>query len=429
MEKKEPYLTKLTTYPSKIRLFWKSIGPGVITGAADDDPSGIGTYTIAGAQFGTRFLWMAILTWPLMAVVQMACARIGMVTGEGLASALEKKFSRPVLILFCFALFFANTLNVGADLAAMADSAEMLGAGSSHLYVVVFGVVIAWATVELRYHQIANILKWLALVLFSYIIAAFIVGPDWSQTLKDTFVPQFPSSSEQWGMIVAILGTTISPYLFFWQSSQEVEEEIASGRKTLEKRIGATEQEIHLRKYDIGLGTFFSNIVMYFIILSTALTLNKHGLTNIETSRQAAEALVPIAGRFASWLYAVGLLGVGFLAIPTLTASAAYAIAETFGWDHSLDAPLRKARAFYMVILTSTLFAIIFDFSEINPIKALYWSAQVNGVLAPFILLGIFFVIKDSKVMQGQPSSKLTQWIHGFTVALMSIAAIGLFVL
>jgi NRAMP (natural resistance-associated macrophage protein)-like metal ion transporter len=426
-KKKNIYLTKASSYPSRLKLFWESLGPGVITGAADDDPSGIGTYTAAGAQFGSAFLWTALLTWPLMAAVQMACARIGMVTGEGLASALEKKFPRPILIIFCFALFLANTLNVGADLAAMADCAEMLGGGSSHVYVVIFGAGIAWATVRLRYFHIARVLKWLALFLFSYIIAAFLVKPDWIDALKNTFVPQIPNSKEQWSMLVAILGTTISPYLFFWQASQEVEEEKAAGRDTLEKRAGASTKELLTRKLDVGIGTLFSNVVMYFIILSTALTLNRHGLTNVETSRQAAEALVPLAGHFASLLYTIGLLGVGFLAIPTLTGSAAYALAETFGWDQGLDAQLGKARAFYTVILISTIVAMVYDFADINPIKALFWSAVVNGVLAPFLLLGIFLVIRDEKIMKGQPTSKLGQIVVGLCTLLMFGAAIGMF--
>ena len=230
-------------------------------------------------------------------------------------------------------------------------------------------------------------------------------------------------------MLVAILGTTISPYLFFWQASQEVEEEKASGRDTLEKRIGATPHEIRVRKYDVGIGTFFSNLVMYFIILAASLTLYQHGITNIETSKQAAEALTPIAGPFASLLYTVGLLGVGFLAIPTLTGSAAYALAEVFGWDQGLDAPLMKARAFYAVIIASTVIAIIFDFSDLNPIKALFWSAVVNGALAPFLLVGILLVIRDKEIMKGQPTSILGQVSVGLVTCLMFAAAIGMFVL
>ena len=333
-----------------MKKFLHSAGPGVITGAADDDPSGIGTYTIAGAQLGTRFLWTALLTWPLMASVQMACARIGMVTGQGLASALKRKFPRPVLIGISLALFLANTLNVGADLSAMADSAEMLSGISSHIFVIIFGVLISIATVQLRYYHIAKVLKWLALTLFAYIAVAFIIGPDWKDVFKDTFIPHWPAESAEWATLVAILGTTISPYLFFWQASQEVEEEKSSGRNTIAKRQGATDEEILTRKYDVGMGTFFSNLVMYFVILSAALTLHKHGITNIQTSKEAAEALKPLAGRFASLLYTVGIIGVGLLAIPTLTGSAAYALAETFNWNQGLDAKLFKAKAFYAVV-------------------------------------------------------------------------------
>lgn len=419
---------KVLSFPHKIKLFFESTGPGVITGAADDDPSGIGTYTIAGAQLGTRFLWTAVLTWPLMATIQMACARIGMVTGEGLASALEKKLPRPILIFFCFALFFANTLNVGADLSAMSDSAEMLSGVSSHIFVVAFGVLISVATVQLRYYHIAKVLKWLALTLFAYILTTFLIGPNWKDVLLDTIIPHWPTDSVEWGTLVAILGTTISPYLFFWQASQEVEEEKASGRGTLEKRQGATPKELLIRRYDVGVGTFFSNLVMYFVILAAALTLHKNGLTNIQTSKEAAAALVPLAGKFASLLYTVGIIGVGLLAIPTLTGSAAYALAETFGWDQGLDAKLGKAKAFYTVIICSAVFAIFFDFIDFSPIRALYWSAVINGLLAPFLLLGILWVLNDNKIMLNQSCSKYSKILIAITTALMFAAGIGMFV-
>ncbi|MGZ3773428.1 MAG: NRAMP family divalent metal transporter [Pseudobdellovibrionaceae bacterium] len=422
------FLKKAASYRSRFKLFLDSIGPGIVAGAADDDPSGIGTYSIAGAQFGTKFLWSALLTWPLMAFVQMACARIGIVTGEGLASALKKKIPRPLMLTICFALFIANTLNVGADLAAMADAAEMLEGGSSHIYVLVFGIVTAWATIYFRYYQIARVLKWLALVLLAYIIAALLIGFNWRDILTDTFIPQLPKHKEEWSMLVAILGTTISPYLFFWQASQEVEEEKASGRNTLRKIKKSADKELLLRKFDVGLGTFFSNLVMYFIILATFLTLYRHGKHDIETSRQAAEALKPLAGKFASLLYTIGLLGVGFLAIPTLTGSAAYSLAETFGWHQGLDAKFGKARAFYAVIVTSTLFGIIFNYTKLNPIKALYWSAVLNGLLAPFLLLTILLVVRDKKLMQNRPSSLLTQIFIAITTLLMFFAAIGMFV-
>src|SRR6266404_3421053 len=265
------------------RRFWRALGPGIITGAADDDPSGITTYSIAGAQFGTGLLWMALLSWPLMAAVQTMCARIGMVTGRGLMSALRRKFPRPLLLAACAALFIANTINIGSDLSGMADAAALLTRVSSHIWVVLFGVLIAFATVRLRYIMIADVLKWLALVLFAYVITALIIGPQWRLVARDTFVPRMPPEPGAWAMVVAILGTTISPYLFFWQASQEVEEEKAMGRRLLVQREGASKREIIDRKIDVGVGTFFSNLVMYFIILTTALTLHKAGITNPQT--------------------------------------------------------------------------------------------------------------------------------------------------
>src|SRR5436305_1048489 len=322
---------------SSIRRFLSALGPGVITGAADDDPSGIATYSRAGARFRTLFLWTALLTWPLMAAVQMTCARIGMVTGKGLAGVLRDRFPRPVLIVVCLALLAANTLNIAADLAGMADAAAMLTGLNSHWFVVVFGVIIAVATLWLRYQQFASILKWLSLSLGAYVVTALLLHPDWSSVLRDTLSVSLPKTSEGWSTLVAILGTTISPYLFFWQASQEVEEERAMGRRMLIRRQGATKRELLDRTLDVGSGTFFSNLVMFFIILATALTLHAHGKTHIETSRQAAEALAPVAGRWASSLYTVGIFGVGFLAIPTLSGSAAYAFAETFNWREGLD--------------------------------------------------------------------------------------------
>ena len=298
------------------RLLLKSLGPGVITGAADDDPSGIATYSVAGAQFGTGLLWTAALTWPLMAAVQMMCARIGKVTGQGLAGNLKARFPAWLLYVFVIALLVANTINIGADLAGMADAAAMLSGADSRIFVVIFAVLISWATVRLRYQQIASTLKWLVLVLFAYPITAFVVGVDWRQVAHATFVPSMPHSGAEWSMLVAILGTTISPYLFFWQASEEVEEEKAAGQSTLAMRRGASVQELEMRNIDVGVGAFFSNMVMFFIILTTAITLNRHGLTHIETTREAAEALRPLAGRFAATLFTVGIVGVGFLAIP-----------------------------------------------------------------------------------------------------------------
>ena len=421
---------KVSEQPKRniVRAFFANLGPGLITGAADDDPSGVATYTVAGAQLGTAMLWTAFLTWPFMGCVQFMCARIGMVTGEGLAGALRKKFPMWMLVIASIALLVANTINIGADLSGMADAAEMLTGINSGLCVIIFGVAIAVATVMFRYYQIAHILKWLALTLFAYVITAFLVGPDWREVAHATFIPSWPKGHDGWAALVAIFGTTISPYLFYWQASEEVEEDKAKGRRMLRQRQGATGKEIVNRKLDVGTGTFFSNFVMYFIILTAALTLHKSGNTNIETSKQAAEALLPLAGRGAYLLYTAGLIGVGLLAIPTLSGSAAYAFAETFHWKQGLDQKLKHARAFYGVVILSTLVGIGLDFAGVNPVKALFWTAVVNGVLAPFLMVGILMVASDKKIMQGQPSSMLSRIVVGIATVVMFGAAVGLFV-
>ncbi len=412
-----------------VRHFFSVLGPGLITGAADDDPSGVATYTIAGAQLGTSLLWTAFITWPLMGCVQFMCARIGMVTGKGLGGALRMKIPRWALIIAALALFGANSINVGADLSGMSDAAEMLTGINSHWFVVIFGVGIAYWTVHCRYYQIAMVLKWLALCLFAYVITAFVVKPNWATIVHDTFIPTWPKDHDTWQNLVAILGTTISPYLFFWQASQEVEEEKAMGRQMLGQRQGATSREIVDRKLDVGTGTFFSNFVMYFIILAAAVTLHAHGITKIDTSKQAAEALRPLAGSLAYFLYTAGLIGVGLLAIPTLTGSAAYAFAETFKWKEGLDKSFKGARPFYAVLIFSTVVGIAMDFLNINPVKALFWTAVVNGVLAPFLLVGILAVACDRRVMANEPSSMLSRVVVAVTTLAMFGAAIAMFVL
>jgi NRAMP (natural resistance-associated macrophage protein)-like metal ion transporter len=414
--------------PNIFKRFFSVLGPGLITGAADDDPSGVATYTIAGAQLGTSLLWTAVITWPLMACVQMMCARIGMVTGRGLAGALREKLPRWMLIVAASTLFAANSINVGADLSGMSDAAEMLTGINSHYFVVFFGVGIGFATIRCRYYQIAMVLKWLALCLFAYVITAFVVKPDWGAVIHDTFLPSWPKGHQAWQSLVAILGTTISPYLFFWQSSQEVEEEKAMGRRMRVQREKVTKREIIDRILDVGTGTFFSNFVMYFIILTAALALHGHGVTNIETSKQAAEALKPLAGQLAYFLYTVGLIGVGLLAVPTLTGSAAYAFAETFGWREGLDQSFRGARFFYSVIIFSTILGILMDFLSINPVKALFWTAVINGTLAPFLLVGIVYVASNRAVMHDQPSSILSRVVVGIVAGAMFAAAIAMFI-
>jgi len=373
-------------------------------------------------------VWTAALTWPLMGAVQMMCARIGMVTGRGLASALRAKLPRPVVILLVVGLLVANTINVGADLAGMADAAEMFTGVDSHLLVVLFALTIGWATIRLRYSTIAHTLKWLAAALFAYVITMVHVKPDWHRVLADLFVPAWPGSSSEWATLVAILGTTISPYLFFWQSSQEVEEERSRGRHTVESRVGASRGELRRRRLDVGVGTFFSNLVMFAIIVTAAATLHRAGLTNIQTSRQAAEALRPLAGSMAEALYTIGLLGVGFLAIPTLTGSAAYALSEVFGWEEGLDRSWREAPWFYAVVVISTAGGIAMDLFNVPPLATLFWSAVINGLLAPFMLLGILLVASDRTIMHGQPSSRLSRVTVAVAIIVMFGAAVGLMI-
>jgi NRAMP (natural resistance-associated macrophage protein)-like metal ion transporter len=415
--------------PGSLRRFFSVLGPGLVTGAADDDPSGIVTYTIAGAQLGTSLLWTAFLTWPLMAAVQMMCARIGLVSGVGLAGALRKKFPRWLLCIAALSLFVANTINISADLSGMADVMQLLLRIHSRYFIVFFGGLIIFAAIRFPYRMLASVLKWLAAVLFAYVITAFIVHPDWHAVLVGTFLPSWPKSHAEWTTLVAILGTTISPYLFFWQASQEIEEEKIKGRRTEESRRGAPEAAFKERGLDVGVGTFFSNFIMYFIILTAAMTLHRHGVTHLENSHDAVQALRPLAGDFSALLYAVGLIGVGFLAIPTLAGSSAYAFSETFGWNQGLDEKLSRARAFYGTLVLSIVVGMALSFTSIKAIDALFLTAVINGLLAPFLLVGILIVACDGLIMQNQTSSWLARLAVGATIVAMLGAAWGLFLL
>jgi len=415
-------------HPRRITRLLAALGPGLVTGAADDDPSGIATYSLAGARLGTDLLWTGWVTWPLMAAVQMMCARIGMVTGRGLMDALRSKFPRRVLAPAAGALLIANTINIGADLSGMADAAELLTGVNSHLWVVLFGGGIAWATIQLRYHTLARGLKWLTLALFAYVATAIFIHPNWSAIARATFLPGVPRGRGAWAIVVAVLGTTISPYLFFWQASEEVEEEKDRGRRTLKQREGATRAELLDRGLDVAVGSFFSSLVMFFIILVTALTLHAHGVRAPETSREVADALRPLAGRFAALLYALGIVGTGLLAIPTLSGSAAYALAELFGWREGIDERFSRAPAFYLTLAASIAAGVAMDFANINPVQALYWSAVLNGLLAPFLLTGILLIASDRKLMEGEPSSLLGSLVVGATTVAMFGAAVAMFV-
>jgi NRAMP (natural resistance-associated macrophage protein)-like metal ion transporter len=423
MISKRPSATKLS------KRLLRAVGPGVVTGAADDDPSGIATYSIAGAQLGTHLLWTAFLTWPLMAFVQMMCARIGMVTGMGLSEALERKFSRRVVLLVSLLLFVANTINIGSDLAGMSDALEVITTVPAAFFVAPLGIGIIWGTVVLRFNQIERVLKWLVSILLVYVVTAFLISIDWHDVLLDTFIPSVPKDSSAWATLVALLGTTISPYLFFWQTGEEIEDAKAFQRIESTLQTPAAPPAFIDRAIDVGLGTFFSNVVMFFIILTTAMTLHRAGITSIESSKDAALALRPLAGDLASTLYAIGILGVGFLAIPTLAGSAAYALAETFRWSEGLDERFQNAPKFYTTIIASIVIGALLNFLDVNPMQALFWTAVMNGVLAPFLLVGILAISTDNTIMLGQTSSRLSVAVVGLTTLIMFTAAIGMFML
>jgi len=386
----------------RVRGWLKQLGPGLITGAADDDPSGIATYSQAGAQFGFLTLWTIVFTYPLMVGIQLISARIGRVTGHGLASNIGRNFPRPVLHVIVALLVVANTINIAADIAAMGDALQLVVGGPPHVYVVVFGLVCLLLQVFLSYQRYVRYLKWLTLALLSYVALVLTIKIPWQEVAAHSLRPHFALTAEYLTVVVAVFGTTISPYLFFWQASQEVEEldaDPAAGALAHAPE-GAAE---HLRriKIDTYLGMAFSNIVAFCIILGTAATLNAAGITDIQTSAQAAEALRPLAGHFAFLLFSLGIIGTGMIAVPVLAGSAAYAVAETFEWKRGLDLKLLEAREFYAIIALATLGGVALDFSPVDPIRALFWSAVVNGVIAVPIMVVMMLLADDAKVMGG----------------------------
>jgi NRAMP (natural resistance-associated macrophage protein)-like metal ion transporter len=407
----------------------KILGPGFITGASDDDPSGIGTYSVAGASFGFATLWMALFTFPLMAGVQFICAKIGLVSGEGLASLLRKHYSRWLLYPAVLGLVIANTINAGADIGAIAASFNLLIPFPAYWFVVPIVALILALQIFGSYRLIANIFKWLTLALFAYIGAALLSKPNWSEVLHATFVPSVQLNAAFLATVVAILGTTISPYLFFWQADEEVEEQISMGRRRLWQRRGATNAEMRYAWWDVNIGMFFSNVVMYFIILATGATLFQSGQTTIQSATDAAQALRPLAGDAATVLFALGLIGSGFLAVPILTGSAAFGVAEAFGWRRGLDEKPWRARPFYAVIVVATLVGMLINFLGINPIAALFWTAVINGFLAPPLLILIMFIANNRTIMGKRTNNWVSNALGWLAAVVMVTAAIALVLL
>ena len=406
----------------------KKLGPGLVTGASDDDPSGIATYAVAGASFGYGTLWTAVLTLPLMVAMQLICARIGMVAGVGLTGALRRHYPRWLLYAICLLLLSANIFNIGADLGGMGDAVAMLTGVPPLVSVPALGAAIVFFTIYTRYDTFAEYVKWTTLTLFSYIASAILAHPDWRTSLYRTIVPDVHWSSAYLTTIVAILGTTISPYLFFWQASHEVEAEKGMGRRTRSSRRGATDVELADARVDVITGMTLSNAVQFFIILATASTLFRAGHRDIETTRQAAEALLPLAGGAAYALFAAGLIGSGLLAVPILAGSASFAIAELLGWRAGLDEPFRRARRFYLVFGVAVAVGIALDLFSDRPIKMLFYSAIINGVAAPPLMAIIMLVANNRRVMGKRTNTRLLNTLGWLATAIMTVASVGMLV-
>lgn len=415
-------MSQLPSKPNKLKRFWKLLGPGLITGASDDDPSGIATYSQAGAAYGLSTLWTALIAFPLMAAIQKMCARIGLVTEQGLAGTLRKHYSKPVLYLMLLFSFPAIVMNIGADIAGMGAVGNLLFPQIEASYFsVLFTVVLLVLIIYLPYQKISSILKYLCIALLVYLIVPFLYQQDWPKVLKATFVPSIRWNKDFVGILVGILGTTISPYLFFWQASMEVEE-----AKHKSKHLVVNKNIIHAMKQDVDFGMSFSGLVMFFIILTTGTVLYNSGVHQIDTVEQAALALKPLAGNFAYLLFAIGIIGTGLLAIPVLSGCLSYIITETFGWEQGLDKKFHEAKAFYIVIAVSLLLGLSLNYIGISPIKALIYSAILYGLTAPVLIAIILHISNNKKIMGEFTNNRMSNFLGFAALILMSLAAIVL---
>jgi NRAMP (natural resistance-associated macrophage protein)-like metal ion transporter len=415
--------------PDRDSSWLRKLGPGLITGAADDDPSGIATYSQAGAQFGFNMLWTVLFTYPLMAGIQIVSARIGRVSGHGLATNIRRHYPPWLLYGVVGLLLIANTINIGADIAAMGEALKLIVGGPAQVYAVTFGLISLLLQVFIPYRRYVRILKWLTLALLAYVATAFVVHIPWAQVLIGALAPKISWTPGYITTVVAVFGTTISPYLFFWQASQEVEDQRADPRA--EPLIHSPHQaKANLRRIQIDtwVGMGFSNLVAFFIILTTAVTLNLHGITDIQTSAQAAAALRPIAGEFAFLLFSAGIIGTGLLAIPVLAGSSAYAMAGAFNWKSSLELTPQKAKPFYAIITVSTLIGIALGFTAIDPIKALYWSAVINGVISVPIMIVMMLMAVRPDIMGAFVISRRLKLLGWLATLIMAAAVLAMLV-
>jgi NRAMP (natural resistance-associated macrophage protein)-like metal ion transporter len=419
------------------KKFANRLGPGLITGAADDDPSGIATYSQSGAQFGVGLLWTLAFTTPLMISIQMVSARIGWLTGQGLAANIRRVMPGWVTASIVLLLVLANTLNIGADIAAMGDALQLVVGGPEHGYTLLFGLLCTVLPLWLNFESMVRVLKWLTLALLAYVAVVFMLHINWGKVMVGTLLPTFHSQSGYWVMVVAVLGTTISPYLFFWQASQEAEQ-----RQRMDIDYGGAGKDVDLAthphfvrehlyriKLDTVVGMAFSNVIAFCIMLATAITLNQNGVTDIQTTRQAAEALRPVAGEFTFLLFSLGIIGTGMLAVPVLAASAAYAVADAFQWRSGLDYHVVEAKGFFGVIAASTFIGTFIDFTSLDPIKALVWSAVVNGVIAVPVM-AVMMRLGNNPLILGQYTLTRRHLILGwFATGVMAAAVTTMFVL
>jgi NRAMP (natural resistance-associated macrophage protein)-like metal ion transporter len=422
---KDAGLRRRSTQRFRKAALFEQLGPGLITGAADDDPSGIATYSQAGAQFGFNMLWTMVLTYPLMTAVQLVSAQLGRVTGCGLAKNLGRVLPKPLVMGLVALLFLANTINIGADLAAMGDATHIAIGGSAHLYTIGFALLSLTLQLFIPYARYANYLKWLTFVLLSYVAVALTVGINWTEVAKGLLWPAFPLTTDSFTVIVAILGTTISPYMFFWQSSQEVEElEKRPRAKPLAKAPAQAPRELARIRLDTLAGMAVSNIVAMAIMISTAATLHLHGKTQIATAADAAEALRPVAGNFAFALFCLGIVGTGLLAVPVLAGSAAYAFGEAQGWKCGLENKPWEAVGFYSIIAVATVLGIGIDLSGFDTIRALFWSAVINGFVAVPVMAAMMFVASRRDQMKRFTVSGGTLVLGWAATAVMAAAVL-----
>ncbi len=419
----EVEITEVKTL-KKTRQYWNVLGPGLTTGASDDDPSGIATYSQTGAQYGFQLLWLSIVTFPLMSIVQEMCARIGIVTGRGLAGNIRVHFSKKVLYLCTLMLFAANAFNIGADLGAMAKGVQLLRPGLGYSEIVVgFALLCVFLQIYLPYAKYARFLKWLALVLLAYVASALMAHLHWGNVLHKAVMPSIHWNKDQLLLICAILGTTISPYLFFWQTSQEVENEIMDGETSIASRQkDVSKHHIRDMRTDVWSGMLLSNVVMFFIIAACGALLFANGVTNITSAAQAAEALRPFAGNATYWLFAIGIIGTGLLAIPVLAGSSSYAAAESFKWREGLYRKFGQAHAFYGILILSVFVGLGINFLGIDPIKALIYSAVANGIVAPLVLALIVLISSNKSVMGDWVNKKTTTWLGWGITGVMALA-------